>query len=84
MSEQPVNRVDLEKARRALETMRKRYIEDPRTRTVTLRATAKLVKDAYIEGRIGRFNFAADEPPERGGDDRAPSPLEFFLIGAAF
>ncbi len=84
MSEESVGRVDLEKARRALEAMRKRYIEDPRTRTVTLRATAKLVKDAYIEGRIGRFNFTADEPPERGGDDRAPSPLEFFLIGAAF
>ncbi len=51
---------------------------------VTLRATAKLVKDAFLQGRIGRFHFDCDEPPSRGGDDNAPSPLEYFLVGAAF
>ena len=52
--------------------------------SVILRATAVLVKDAFLKGRIGRFTFECDEPPSRGGEDKAPSPLEYFLIGAAF
>jgi organic hydroperoxide reductase OsmC/OhrA len=75
-------RVDLEKARRAYDAGRERRLKIGGK--VTLRATASIVKDAYIEGRIGKYHFACDEPPERGGDDRAASPLEFFLIGAAF
>ncbi len=51
---------------------------------VTLRATAKLVKNAFLQGRIGRFHFDCDEPASRGGEDKAPSPLEYFMIGAAF
>ncbi|MEI8130845.1 MAG: hypothetical protein WCG34_00330 [Leptolinea sp.] len=77
-------RVDLEKARQALDTMKEQYLADPRASKATLRATAKLVKDATLEGRIGRFHFICDEPPSRGGQDQAPSPLEYFLIGAVF
>ena len=53
-------------------------------RTVTLRSTARLVKNTLLEGRIGRFSFQCDEPPDRGGDDLAPSPLEYFVMGSAF
>ena len=80
----PSGRVNLEKARKALDAMKERYLADQRSSKATLRATAKLVKDATLEGRIGRFHFTCDEPPSRGGDDQAPSPLEYFLIGAAF
>ncbi|MBN2256663.1 MAG: OsmC family protein [Anaerolineaceae bacterium] len=76
------NRVDLDKAQHAYEAGRER-----RLRTggkVTLRATAKLVKNTFLEGRIGKYHFTCDEPPERGGDDEAASPLEYFLTGAAF
>jgi hypothetical protein len=76
------NRVDLERAQRAYEAGRARRLRTGSK--VTLRATAKLIENAYLEGRIGKFHFACDEPPERGGDDKAASPLEFFLIGAAF
>lgn len=51
---------------------------------VTLRATAEIVHNTHLHGRIGRFEFDCDEPPARGGVDSAPSPLEFFLSGAAF
>ena len=51
---------------------------------VTLRATARLEENAHLQGRIGRFHFECDEPPERGGEDTAPSPLEYFLMGAVF
>ena len=77
-------RVDMEKARKALDAMKVRYLADPRASKATLRATAKLVNDATLEGRIGRFHFTCDEPPSRGGEDKAPSPLEYFLIGAVF
>ena len=76
------NRVDLERARRAYDAGRERRIRQGGK--VTLRATAKLIENAYLEGRIGKYHFACDEPPERGGDDKAASPLEYFLIGAAF
>lgn len=84
MAEEQPNRIDLEKGRAALESMRQSYIENPASSKATLRASAKLVKNTLLEGRIGHFNFMCDEPPARGGEDAAPSPLEFFLIGAAF
>jgi uncharacterized OsmC-like protein len=76
------SRVDLERARRAYEAGRERRLRSGGK--VTLRATANLIENTYLEGRIGKFHFASDEPPERGGDDRAASPLEHFLMGAAF
>lgn len=51
---------------------------------VTLRATASIVSNTRLHGRIGRYEFDCDEPPERGGTDSAPSPLEYFMSGAAF
>jgi putative redox protein len=51
---------------------------------VTLRATAALEENTKLSGRIGKYHFDCDEPPARGGNDTAPSPLEFFLVGTAF
>ena len=72
----------MERARRAYEAGREHRLRNGGK--VTLRATAKLIENTYLEGRIGKFHFASDEPAERGGDDRAASPLEHFLMGAAF
>jgi uncharacterized OsmC-like protein len=52
-----------------------------------LRATGFLLENLYLEGRVGKLCFEADEPVEpveRGGTDLAPSPLEYFVIGAVF
>ncbi len=83
MKEIPHNRIDLNRLQGAFDEgyeLRKQA----GSHSVTLRATAKLVENVYLDGRIGRFHFACDEPVERGGEDKAPSPLEYFLIGAAF
>ncbi len=77
-------RVDLERMGKVYEESRKRYLANSGSSTVTLRATAKLVKNAYLEGRIGKYRFTCDEPTARGGEDAAASPLEYFLAGAAF
>ncbi len=77
-------RVDLERMSKAYDESKKRYMANPGNSTVTLRATAKLVKNALLEGRIGRYHFSCDEPQARGGEDAAASPLEYFLAGAAF
>ena len=36
-----------------------------------------------IEARKKTFTFLVDEPPERGGTDKGPNPLAYFLAGAA-
>lgn len=76
--------VNLDRGRKALDSTREKLENGVWNGQATLRATAHLVKEAYIEGRVGRFHFAADEPPERGGDDLAPSPLEHFMAGIVF
>ena len=81
---EPEGRVDLANSKRAYDEARARYIEKPGSSTVTLRATARLVQNALLEGRIGKYHFSCDEPPARGGEDKAASPLEYFLVGTAF
>lgn len=76
--------VNNEKARAAYQAAHERMQANPSSGRATLRATAELVKDMFIQGRSGHFHFECDEPPARAGDDAAPSPLEFFLVGAAF
>ena len=36
-----------------------------------------------VQGRKRDFMFTIDEPKERGGKDRGPNPLAYFLAGAA-
>jgi len=55
-----------------------------RRAVLTQRAVAHIDKDMHMVGRVGRFQIESDEPPERGGDDLAPAPLQYVLAGAAF
>ncbi len=81
MKGEPENRVDLEKMRRAYEAGRERAGETP---VLTQRAVARIDRDLHMVGRIGRFRIESDEPPERGGEDLAPAPLQYVVAGAAF
>ena len=80
MSEKPT-RVDLERMKKAYETTRAGVRAVP---LLTQRAVAHIDKDMHMVGRIGRFQIESDEPPERGGDDLAPAPLQYIVAGAAF
>jgi hypothetical protein len=74
-------RVDLERMRRAYDATRANTQKTP---VLTQRAVAHIDKDMHMIGRVGRFQIESDEPPERGGDDLAPAPLQYLLAGAAF
>ncbi|MGH7608429.1 MAG: hypothetical protein ACREOD_00570 [Candidatus Dormibacteria bacterium] len=74
-------RVDLERMRQVYEATK----NDTQTRPVlTQRAVARIERDLHMVGRVGRFHLESDEPPARGGQDRAPAPLQYLLAGAAF
>lgn len=81
MEPEPASRVDLEKMLRAYEASRGRARETP---VLTQRAVARIDRDMHMVGRIGRFRIESDEPPERGGEDLAPAPLQYIVAGAAF
>ena len=80
MSEKP-SRVDPDRMKKAYEAGRANTRNVP---VLTQRAVAHIDKDMHMVGRIGRFQIESDEPPERGGDDLAPAPLQYVLAGAAF
>jgi len=84
MTEVSKGKIDLELGKQALDETREKIERGEWDGKATLRATAKVISGTYLEGRIGRFQFACDEPPNRGGTDRAATPLEYFLMGAAF
>jgi hypothetical protein len=74
-------RVDLDRMQRAYESTRATTRKVP---VLTQRAVAHIDSDMHMVGRVGRFRLESDEPPERGGDDLAPAPLQYLLAGAAF
>jgi hypothetical protein len=78
-------RVDLERQLAEIERIRaeKSALPAPERR-VTTRAVARIATDTRIEGRLGRFVVHSDEPAERGGDDSAPSPLQYLMAAVAF
>jgi hypothetical protein len=76
-----LSRVDLDRMKRAYDSMRANAQKVP---VLTQRAVAHIDKDMHMIGRVGRFRLESDEPPERGGDDLAPEPLQYVLVGAAF
>ena len=49
----------------------------------TERADMKIVSGLKFEAHRRQFTFYVDEPPERGGTDAGPSPLAYFIGGAA-
>ena len=78
-------RVDLQKQRREIERLRRELWARPRDqRRVTTRATARILEDVHLEGRMGRFTVEADEPLARGGTEQGPSPLQYLMVGTAF
>ncbi len=80
MNEGP-SRVDLDRMQDVYEQTRDSVRKVP---VLTQRAVARIDKDLHMVGRVGRFQLESDEPPERGGEDRAPAPLQYLLAGAAF
>jgi hypothetical protein len=74
-------RVDIERMKRAYESTRESVRKVP---VLTQRAVAHIDKDMHMVGRVGRFVLESDEPPDRGGDDLAPAPLQYIVAGAAF
>ena len=80
MNEGP-SRVDLDRMQDVYEQTRDSVRKVP---VLTQRAVARIDKDLHMVGRVGRFELESDEPPERGGEDRAPAPLQYLLAGAAF
>ena len=78
-------RVDLDKQRHEIERLRRELRARPRDeRRVTTRATARILEDVHLEGRMGRFTVEADEPLARGGTEQGPSPLQYLMVGTAF
>jgi hypothetical protein len=79
------SRVDLAKQRREIERLRAEMSARPRDdRRVTTRATARILENVHLEGRMGRFVVESDEPLARGGTDQAASPLQYLMLGTAF
>lgn len=79
--EQRTGKVDLEKMQRAYDESRESTRAKP---LITQRAVARIDRDMHMVGRVGKFRLESDEPPERGGEDQAPAPLQYVVAGAAF
>lgn len=47
---------------------------------VVNRAHGRMLTHAASEVAVRDFRVVVDEPPSRGGEDRAPSPLEYVLV----
>ena len=47
------------------------------------RVDLRRVDHLTLEARKRDFRFTVDEPEERGGKDRGPNPLAYFISGAA-
>ncbi len=46
-------------------------------------ATASLGAKFHISGRMGKFEAHVDQPANAGGDDTAPTPLDYVLFSMA-
>ena len=47
---------------------------------VVNRASGRMLSHAAAEISVRDFTVVSDEPPSRGGEDRAPTPLEYVLV----
>jgi uncharacterized OsmC-like protein len=84
MTDEPKNRINMEKGRQVYEQTRARLASHPASGKTIIRAVAKLLEDIHIEGRVGKFRLESDEPAVRGGTELGPTPLQYFIAGAAF
>ena len=56
-------------------------MEDTSKHIVVNRASGKMLTHAAAEIYVRDFPAViSDEPPSRGGEDRAPTPLEYILV----
>ena len=56
-------------------------MEDASKQIVVNRARGKMLTHAAAEVYVRDFpTVISDEPPSRGGEDRAPTPLEYILV----
>ena len=79
------SRVDLAKQQHEIERLRAEMSAKSRAdRRTTTRATARILENVHLEGRMGRFVVESDEPLARGGTDLAASPLQYLMLGTAF
>lgn len=78
------SRVDLEKMRVEYDKFRESAGKGANKGKITFRAVANIVENVHLEGTVRGFHLESDEPEERGGTNRAPAPLSYFLMGAAF
>src|SRR5215470_17390619 len=75
MTDEPKNRINMEKGRQVYEQTRARLAGNPASGKTTIRAVAKLLEDMHIEGRVGKFRLESDEPAVRGGTELGPTPF---------
>ncbi len=57
---------------------------DPLNTRGVIRVSTRLVETQRSEGTLGDHTVICDEPAERGGTGRGPSPLEYFLASLGF
>jgi len=74
----------MEKGSQVYEQTRTHFADNPILGKTTIRAVANLLEDMHIEARVGKFHLESDEPAVRGGTDLGPTPLQYFVAGAAF
>ncbi len=84
MTDEIKSRVNLEQMRLEYEKFRSSVASRPAGTKISFRAVARILEDVHLEGRVRGHRVECDEPPERGGKNRGPAPLDYFLIGAAF
>ncbi len=84
-SEERAGRVDLARQKAAIDHFRAVKSALPsEQRKVTTRAVVRIVQDTRLEARLGKFTTQSDEPPDRGGDDTAPSPSQHLMAAVGF
>lgn len=84
MTAEPRSRVNLQHMRAEFDAWRAAARGGRDRSTITIRATARILEDVHLEGTVRGHRFESDEPPERGGTNRGPAPLTYFVMGAAF
>jgi hypothetical protein len=57
---------------------------DPMTTRRVVRVSTRLVENQRSEGRLDNHTVVCDEPVERGGTGKGPSPLAYFLASLGF
>jgi hypothetical protein len=77
-------RVDLAKFRAIFQRTASRIQQQPdRVAASGPTASVRVVKNRLFEARVRDFTFQMDQPETRGGGNTAPSPMEYFVAGAA-